>query len=214
MILAFGIEVPFELFFFDGIDRLSLALNLLFPPLFMWATVRLMSLPSQEEAESLVNRTWYILENFDQLNQEEDVLIDPVKEKSHGLTYWIFSALYGLFFIGVFAAIFLVLDKIGYTLFSKLIFIFFLTVIAFFAYRVSQITQIYSWKGIGKRSSSVGVLALPILTIGSYFSVGLSKLNFLTFVFDFLLEAPFKLILGFIDDWFQFVAAKEKQVIE
>ena len=163
----------------------------------------------------MVERTWYILQNFDQLKQEEDVLKDVVEER-HNLAYWIFSVLYGLLFVGVFASIFFVLGKIGYSLSSELIFIFFLTVIAFFAYRISQIAKVYSWKDIAReRSSFVSIVSLPILAVGSRLSAGLSKLNFLAFTFDFILEAPFKLILSFVDDWFKFLSVKkEEQIIE
>ena len=216
MILAFGLEVPFELLVFKDLRVLSLVINLVFPPLFMWIMVSQMRLPGKREEEALVERTWYILKNFDDLENEEDVLVEESEEKNLGFLYWVFSTLYIVFFVGVFAAIFFVLGKIGYTLFSKLIFIFFLTIIAFFAYRVSQISKLYSWKGVSReRTSSISVLALPILTIGSYLSMGLAKLNFLAFVFDFLLEAPFKLILGFVDDWVKFIAVKkESQVID
>jgi len=216
MILAFGIEVPFEIFFFGHLNKLPLVLNLIFSPFLMWVTTMQIHLPNKKEKMSLVERTWYLLQNFDQLKLEEDVLKDAVEEKTQNLLYWIFSVIYGIFFIGVFAAIFFVLGKIGYTLFSELIFIFFLTVIAFFAYRISQIAKVYSWKGIGKESPSfTSIISLPILAIGSRLSVGLSKLNFLTFTFDFILEAPFKLILGFVDDWVHFLSVKkEEQILE
>ena len=54
---------------------------------------------------------------------------------------------------------------------------------------------------------------LPILTAGSILSLGLSKLNFLAFAFDFILEAPFKVILGFLDSWAQFLGAKKEEVV-
>ncbi|MGB9637340.1 MAG: hypothetical protein ACPLY7_00900, partial [Microgenomates group bacterium] len=99
---------------------------------------------------------------------------------------------------------------------SEIVFIFFLSVIAFFAYRISQIAKIYLWKGVGEENPSLfSMVSLPILTIGSRLSVGLSKLNFLAFAFDFILEAPFKLILGFIDDWVGFLSIKkEEQIVE
>ena len=174
------------------------------------------SLHSKNEKTALVERTWHILENFDLLKDEEDVLTNIEEKKRKNLTYSIFSILYAILFIGVFAAIFFVLGKIGYTLFSEIIFIFFLTVIAFFAYRISQTAKIYSWKNIGtERSSLTTIFTLPILAIGSRLSMGLSKLNFLAFAFDFILEAPFKLILGFVDDWVQFLSVKkEEQIIE
>ncbi len=215
MILAIGVEVPFEIFFFGHLNKLPLLLNSIFSPFLMWIIIKQIHLPNKKEEASLVERTWYILQSFDQLKQEEDVLKDVVEER-HNLAYWIFSVLYGVIFIGIFALIFFVLGKIGYSFFSKLIFVFFLTVISFFAYRISQIAKVYSWKDVGReRSSFVSIVSLPILAVGSRLSTGLSKLNFLAFAFDFILEAPFKLILSFVDDWFKFLSVKkEEQIIE
>lgn len=216
MILAFGLEVPFEILFYGQISKLPLVLNLVFPPLLMWLTTMQIHLPSRKEKEFLIERAWHVLENFEALGSEEDVLRDMEEKREQNLGYMIFSILYAIFFIGVFAAIIFVLRKIGYTIFSEGIFLFFLTIIAFFAYRISQIAKVYSWKNIGEeRTSFIDIISLPILTIGSRLSQGLSKLNFLAFAFDFVLEAPFKLILGFLDDWVQFLSVKkEEQIIE
>ena len=164
----------------------------------------------------LVSRTWEILQNFDSLKSEEDVLHETAVKEVRGIGYAIFSLLYFALFIGVFVFIFVMLGKIGFTFFSKFIFIFFLTIIAFFAYRIVQIAKVYSWKGTRKEGSSfMEIISLPILAIGSRLSVGLSKLNFLAFTFDFILEAPFKIILGFVDGWVQFLSTKrEEQIIE
>jgi hypothetical protein len=106
--------------------------------------------------------------------------------------------------------IYYVLGLIGFRFFSKFIFIFFLTIIAFFAYRINQIAQVYAWKEKIENSSLVDMISLPILTTGSFLSQGLTKINFLGFIFDFILEAPFKLILGFVDDWVQFLSTKKE----
>jgi hypothetical protein len=216
MILAFGLEVPFEIFVFGQLNKLPLILNIVFPPLLMWFTTMQIHVPTTKEREALVARTWYVVENFDNLKNEDDLLTPENAENKAGLVYYIFSTLYAIFFIGVFALIFYVLGLIGFKFFNKLIFIFFLTIIVFFAYRISQIAKVYFWKNQGKETSSLlDTIALPILTIGSLLSIGLGKLNFLMFVFDFILEAPFKLILGFVDDWVQFLSAKkEEQVLE
>jgi hypothetical protein len=172
--------------------------------------------PTIKEREVLVARTWYVVENFDNLKNEEDLLTPESSENKASLAYYIFSTLYTIFFVGIFALIFYVLGLIGFRFFSKLIFIFFLSIIAFFAYRISQIAKVYFWKQQGSESTSLlDTISLPILTIGSLLSVGLSKLNFLAFALDFILEAPFKLILGFVDDWVQFLSMKkEEQTLE
>jgi hypothetical protein len=215
MILAVVFETPFEILIFGHLNKIALILNMVFPPFIMWITTMQIHLPSQKEKAALVERSWYILQNFELLKNEEDVLTNVEPKESRGFLYWVFSTLYAIFFIGVFAAIFFVLGKIGYTLFSELVFIFFLTVIAFFAYRINQTAKIYSWKENGEGSSFMSIISLPILAIGSRLSVGLSKLNFLAFILDFILEAPFKLILGFVDDWVQFLSLKkEEQILE
>ncbi len=216
MVLAFGLEVPFEIFAYGHINSIPLAVNLIFPPILMWLTTMQIKLPSKKEKVALIARAWYILENFDALKDEKDVLRNAESDGNHGIGYWIFSVLYGIFFVGVFWAIYYFLGRVGYTFFSKFIFIFFLTIIAFFAYRISQIAKVYSWKGTGNQNATLmEILSLPILAIGSRLSQGLSKLNFLAFTFDFILEAPFKIILGFIDSWVQFLSAKkEEQIID
>lgn len=216
MVVAFGAEVPFEILILGRLNKLPLILNMIFPPLLMWLTTMQIHLPTRKEKEALVARSWYILENFDSLKEEEDILKEVNEEEKESIGYYIFSVLYWLLFVGVFAGIIYILRLIGYSLFSEAVFLFFLTVIAFFAYRISQIASVYSWKNIGERRSSlIDIVSLPILTIGSRLSAGLSKLNFLGFVFDFILEAPFKLILGFVDDWVQFLSVKkEEQILE
>lgn len=216
MVLALGLEVPFEIFFYGQINKIPLILNMIFPPLLMWLTTMQIKVPSVKDREVLVQRTWYVVENFDLLRSEDDALVPESAENKASFLYYLFSAIYAVFFVGVFVLIFYTLGLIGFTFFNKLVFIFFLTVIAFFAYRISQIARAYFWKNQGKESSSVtDIISLPILTIGSYLSQGLSKLNFLGFVFDFILEAPFKLILGFVDNWVQFLSTKkEEQLLE
>ncbi len=214
MVLAFGLEVPFEIVAYGNINKLPLVLNIVFPPILMWISSMQIKVPTTKEREALVERTWYIVENFDDLKNEDDVLTPENAKNKASLAYYIFSILYAIFFVGIFGVIFYVLGLIGYRFFSKLIFIFFLTIIAFFAYRISQIAKVYFWKGPGREKSSLAdMVFLPILTIGSLLSQGLGKLNFLAFAFDFILEAPFKLILGFVDDWVQFLSMKKEEQI-
>jgi hypothetical protein len=216
MIFAIVLEVPFEILFFGHLNKFPLALNLMFPPVLMWITTSQISLPKEKEKETLINRSWFILENFEALKEEDDVITAQSNKKEVGIIYSIFSLLYLLFFAAVFGIIIFVLKSIGYTLFSGAIFIFFLTIIAFFAYRISQIAKVYSWKNIGEEKSTfIDIISLPILATGSRLSKGLSKLNFLAFTFDFILEAPFKIILGFVDGWVHFLSIKkDREILE
>jgi hypothetical protein len=214
MVLAFGLETPLETLIYGHIAILPLVINVIFPPLLMWVVTSQIKIPSTKDRELLVARTWFIIENFDGLHEEDNQLREKEPGSAASLTYLIFSGVYAVVFFGIFYLIYYLLGLIGYKFFNKFIFIFFLTIIAFFAYRISQIAKVYLWKNQEQESSSmVDMILLPILTIGSYLSQGLSKLNFLGIVFDFILEAPFKLILGFVDDWVQFLSVKKEQQV-
>jgi hypothetical protein len=214
MIIAMGLEIPFEIFFFGHISKLPLIVNLVFPPALMWATTLQNHLPNEQEKENLVDRTWFIINNFDEIKNEEDSLGDKVEGRTSPI-YIIFSALYIIVFFAIFGFLYFILGKMGFSLASKAVFMFFLTIIAFFAYRISQIAKVYTWKGNQDRPGASDIISVPILAIGSRLSRGLSKLNFLAFTFDFILEAPFKIILGFIDSWVQFISIKkEEEIIE
>ncbi len=214
MVLAFGVEAPLETLIYGQISVLALSINLIFPPLLMWAVTSQIRVPSPKDREALVQRTWYVLEDFDKLSSEEDTLGEKESENRDNLTYIVFSVIYAAVFAGIFILIYYLLGLIGFKFFNKVIFVFFLTIIAFFAYRISQIAKVYLWKSQGRENSSLtDMILLPILTIGSFLSQGLTRLNFLGFVFDFILEAPFKIILGFVDDWVQFLSVKKEQQV-
>jgi hypothetical protein len=54
---------------------------------------------------------------------------------------------------------------------------------------------------------------MPIVSIGKFFSAQLGRLNFFTVLFDFLLEAPFKLIIEVIEEWITFVRARKEEIV-
>ena len=106
------------------------------------------------------------------------------------------------------------LTSVGYTAASILVFLFFLSIVAFFAYRIRQTALIYSYNPKATlRSSLVDSLMLPIVVVGGALSSGVARLNFLVILFDFVLEAPFKLVLRFLDNWAAFLSARKDEVV-
>jgi hypothetical protein len=54
---------------------------------------------------------------------------------------------------------------------------------------------------------------MPILSVGKFLSRSLSHLNFITFIFDFIIEAPFKMIIEVIEEWISFVRQKRDEIV-
>ncbi|KKU02463.1 MAG: hypothetical protein UX05_C0014G0001, partial [Candidatus Amesbacteria bacterium GW2011_GWC2_45_19] len=213
MVVAVAVEMPVEVWLFGSVAKWPLVANLLFPPVLMWAVTRQISLPKGKEKEEIVSKAWEMMSNFASLAKDEDALYEkPIQASS--MWYAIFSGLYAVVFVATFGLIFYGLTKARFNFAAQIVFVFFLSVIAFFAHRIRQTAGIYRVKHQDKQRSSLwDMVWLPILTAGGILSQGLSKLNFLAFAFDFILEAPFKVILGFLDSWVQFLGAKKEEVV-
>jgi hypothetical protein len=54
---------------------------------------------------------------------------------------------------------------------------------------------------------------MPMLAMGKFFSSELAKLNFFTFIFDILIEAPYKLIIEVVEEWISFTRTKKEEII-
>ena len=209
MLFGLLVEAPIDRLLEGRVHYFPLAINLIFPPVLMWLMSSNISLPGADSQSRLVSKAWQTVADFDSLAHDRDAL-ENVSKRRQSIWYTIFSAIYLIIFWGLFVLIIYILDKIGFTLASMGIFIFFLTVVAFFAYRIRQAAQVYSYKN----DSGLGdTIMLPLLAVGAIMNQGLVKLNFLAFVFDFILEAPYKTILRILDSWVQFLSAKKEEVV-
>ena len=54
---------------------------------------------------------------------------------------------------------------------------------------------------------------MPMLSLGKFFSSEIAKLNFFIFIFDFIIEAPFKLIFEVVEEWISFVKKRKEEII-
>ena len=102
----------------------------------------------------------------------------------------------------------------GFNLVSQAIFIFFVSIVSFFSYRIRQVTK--ELKLEEKESILMPVVDfffMPILSLGKFFSSEIAKLNFFIFIFDFIIEAPFKLIFEVVEEWISFVRKRKEEII-
>ncbi|KKT57768.1 MAG: hypothetical protein UX91_C0005G0054 [Candidatus Amesbacteria bacterium GW2011_GWB1_47_19] len=212
MLFALILEIPIDRWLRGNVAWMTLTVNTVFPVGLMWVLTANIRLPGGRDQEKLVKKAWLAVsgEPGKWLEGEEVIF----RKETKGVRFNTFLVVYAIFSAVVFGLILGVLFKAGFSVISGLIFIFFVTVVSFFAYRIRQTAQIYSQRtGRGLGSSVGDMLMLPIVAVGSWLSLGVSKLNFLVFVFDFILEAPFKMILRVLDNWFDFLSGKRDEVV-
>ncbi|MFQ6611218.1 MAG: hypothetical protein ACE5D7_10550, partial [Fidelibacterota bacterium] len=53
---------------------------------------------------------------------------------------------------------------------------------------------------------------LPIIQLGKWLSVNIAKINVFVFILDFLIEAPFKVVIQLIEDAVGYLKEKKEEI--
>lgn len=209
MLLAFAVEVPVERIIYSRLDTTALGVNLLFPPVLMAFVALFIRVPGKMNTDR-------ILSHADTLLSSEGIPLREVRQTVQR-RFWgsvMFGSLYALLYIFIFGSIGMVLSQFHFTWVSIAIFLFFLCTVSFFAYRLrlSARENVIVHGKESLRSALLDAVSLPILRVGHWLSRGISRLNVFLFFFDFLLEAPFKILLSVFEEWLAFLKEKKEEL--
>ncbi|MFZ2803901.1 MAG: hypothetical protein WA001_01635 [Patescibacteria group bacterium] len=209
MLLAFAIEVPLEYLWYQHVAIPALVINLLFPPTLMFFVGLLIHVPGKDNTARLQA-------NVDLLLSAQGVPMREIRvPRKHSFAgSFLLQLAYAFLFVVIFGGIGLMLIALHFTWVSALIFLFFLCVVSFFAFRLRMNAREYV---IVEGKDTLGSLfmdfvSLPILRAGRLLSRGISRLNVFLFFFDFLFEAPFKMFLTVLEEWFAFIKEKREEL--
>lgn len=206
---AFGIEGTFESAVYGHIIWSSLLLNLFIPPLLMVIVGILIRTPGKSNSERIYSYIKQVLEE-EEPRLGNSLVTKKVPDKRNDS---IFNILWFASFVIAFGGIIIILTTINFNIVSQGIFIFFLAVVSFFSYRISNSANIYTVEGKQGIMSSIGdFLFMPFVRVGRKFAEGISQVNFLLFLLDFAIEMPFKGIFAFFEQWFFFLQAKREEL--
>ncbi len=211
MIFVFLAEYPLLLRLNERIDPLILGINALFPPLFMVLLVTTVDVPDDENTERIFSRLRSFMYGVGTERVNFKVQVKLHQSIFRRMLFWIF-------YLVTFGATFLLIDNaldiLHFTWLSKIVFFFFLTAVAFFGYRVRQIAKEYV---VNHKetilSPIVDFFMVPLITVGKWLSNEISKINILIFIFDFLIEAPFKILFDVIEEWIGFLRNRKEEIV-
>ena len=213
MIFAIILEVPLSQLIYGHISYLAIGINSLFPPLLMLIIILSVSIPGEDNTKRIYFRILEII-NADPTFEKTVALITKKAKYKRPLLVAGFTILYTSTFLVTLYCIHLILRMIEFNLLSEALFIFFISVVAFFAYRIKQLANMYRLTEKGSVFGPfVDFFFMPILSLGKVFSEGVSKINFFILIFDFIIEAPFKLIVEVIEEWISFVRQKKEEIV-
>lgn len=211
-IFAFGIEGTYEKFRYNEIHYFSIVLNTLIPPLLMVVMSLFITVPKQKNSEIIFFQIKKLLFTESPELVEPLQLMARARQMQTGL-FFVFRILSLLAFVLSFGIIFYMLHLLQFNIVSQAIFVFFLTVVSFLSYRISQTAHMYTVEQKqGILTPVVDFLFLPVIKVGMQLTEGVSQVNLLIFLFDFLIESPFKTMFAFFEQWFGFLHAKREEL--
>jgi hypothetical protein len=212
MLLALLVEFPLDLLISNAVNYFALGVNITFPPILMFFVAITIRTPGKKNSEKVVRE----IKSLVMKNGEVQKFTLRPPKKRHFLTAFILNVLYLAVFSGCVYYIFKGLYMIGFNWVSAMIFIFFLSVVSFFGIRIRK--PVKEIMIINKRDNLFTMLidfvSLPFATFGRWSSEKFSKVNFIAFIFDFIIEAPFKIFLEVLEDLFGFWREKKDEAYE
>ena len=211
MVFVFLAEYPLLVRLNEPIDPLILGINALFPPLLMVLFVFSVDVPDDENTQRVFERLRLFIYGVGGEKVNFKVQIQQHRSLVRKMLFW-------LFYIMTFGTTFWLindgLNVLHFTWLSKIIFFFFVTAVSFFGYRVREIAKEYVvTQKEGVLTPVVDFFMVPLMSVGKWLSNEIGKINILIFIFDFLIEAPFKILFDVIEEWIGFLKSRKEEIV-
>jgi hypothetical protein len=210
MVIGILLELPIDIIF-GKVNYLALGINLSFPPLLMFLLNLDIDLPDEENTERMVE----VIDDYFYSQDKPEVKIISSLSKGQKISE-IFGIFYLVMFGITFGGVIWILTKLGFNPVSQIIFLFFLSVVSFFAYRVRGIAKDFSLEKDDRESllsSFKDFIFLPVIKVGQWLSAKIASINVLSFILDFIIEAPLKVFLEVVEEWIHFIKAKKEEIV-
>ncbi len=208
---AFVVEGTYERIVYGHIIISSIIINTTIPPLLMVIVSLFIRTPGVENSRLILK---YINQLLYQDNpQLGDRISMTIKQEKNPTFHIVFNVLWVISFVLSFGGMILVLSKLNFNPISQFIFLFFLAIVSFLSYRISLTAHVYrvgEKQGLG--TLLVDFFFMPVIRVGRKLTQSISQVNIFLYLFDFLIEAPFKLMFAFFDQWFYFLHAKTEEL--
>jgi hypothetical protein len=201
IIIGLSIELPYEIFILGEINYYALAINILFFPILLIVMTKTVTYPNEANTEEVLrNLHAFIQGNYPQTRYISMKVRTPLQK----FTNLVFTL---VFFSISFSVIVYALQLVHFNPVSIGLFLFFLCIVTYMGLRIRHKSREWTYE---HEDESLGgllwfLLVVPITRTGRYISEKLSNVNIFVFIMDFVLETPFKIILGSFDSFISYV---------
>lgn len=208
---AFAVEGTFESIVYGKIFWNSIIINTGIPPLLMIVSSLFQRTPGRANTERIISYIKKVLsEEHPKLGQP--LMVKKIPDKRPILN-GIFTMFWFLTFLVSFGGLIYVLNRINFHLVSQAVFLFFMAIVSFLSYRINVLAHEYTVEEKqGVLSPIFDFFFMPIVRVGRHLTEGIAQMNIIIFVLDFIIEAPFKGLFAFFEQWFFFLHSKREEM--
>jgi hypothetical protein len=205
LLIGIAIEIPYDKIVHGSVDLLPLAINLLFPPVYMASLKFGLHPPSKQNARLVEDYTERLLYG----DKPPEVRRAP--RRTYTLGARLLSAL--LFIVPIVLTV-LVLDRLGFNIMQMIIFFVFFSTASFLGFRLSTIIRELelSRPQTGLLSSLRDTFYLPFILVGQWLSRKYGDINLVARFLDLAIELPLKTILRQLRLWIRFLNEKREEL--
>jgi hypothetical protein len=208
MLIGFAVEVPFDIAVHGAILWFPLAINLMFPPIYMALLGLSLRTPGPANTEAIVNRVDRILYDSDK------PIVYTLGKKPRKSMNNLFNFIYLLTFLISFGLLLWLLSTLHFNLASGVIFFVFLSVVSFFGFRLMRMAK--EMVIVDENPSFIDIIVdfflTPFIRAGQWLSDKYSKINLITNFLDIAIEAPLKVLLRVLREWTLFLREKRDEL--
>lgn len=207
-LIGLAIEVPYDLWINGHILWTPLAINLLFPPIYMILLRLTLTLPSSANTTALARETRQMLFGAAAKNQ---LSASSAQQKKFGVGY---NIIYTLFILAVFGGVGYGLWLLGFEWIHLVIFFIFMSAASFLGFRLSRLIREVETVDSAQNGVTMirDFLYMPFVVVGRWMSESYSKMNIVTIILDMVIELPLKTVLRLFRQWGAFVSAKKDEL--
>jgi len=210
-IFVLAIEIPAIKLFDEPLNVFALGINIAFPAILLFLIVLSTRTPKDDNTDKIINGIKEIA-FLGQERKQPIMLRNPARRNR--LTGYAFSLIYAASFCVSIYYIIKLLTFINFNWVSITIFLFFLAFVSFFSIMTTK--GVKELMIVERRENLftflVDLFYMPIILVGKWLSSNVSKINVFIFIFDFILEAPFKIIVEIADDWTKYVRERRENM--
>lgn len=206
VIIGLAIEIPYDLIFHGFVVWLPLAINILFPPLYMASLRWSFKLPGTDNKRATAQ---YIDKLLYGTGAGDKTI--SIKRRSSST---IMSIVYATMFVVSFSVVVLALSLLDFNIVQGIIFFIFLSTASFLGFRLSRMVR--ELEMFATRQNFFDAVRdffyTPFVIVGRWISDKYSHVNIITIILDMAIELPLKTILRMTRQWVRFLNDKRDEM--